>query len=227
MRGLRYLAAATAVTGLLAGSAVTASAATAQPKGGQAAAAVHLRGGATAVTTAPGIASALLKHGIVPLATWPGSQSLRFPKSGPAVRFAFPVTGGRVTLNPLGGKIHHRGGILFFNVKNGKKIEVSRFTVNLTHADLTGIVNGNPKARVPLFRLDLSHAKLTAGKHIVTARGIGLKLTSGDVQVPGDFSNAAEWDPGVLAGGAAGSGPDCGDGAPTGSCSTGSLVSSH
>jgi hypothetical protein len=178
MRGLRYLAAATAVTGLLAGSAVTASAATAQPTGAQAAAAVHLRGGATAVTTAPGIARALLKNGIVPLATWPGSQSVRFPKSGPAVRFAFPVTGGRVTLNPLGGKIRHRGGILFFNVKNGKKIEVSRFTVNLTHADLTGIVNGNPKARVPLFRLDLSHAKLAAGKHVVTARGIGLKLTS-------------------------------------------------
>ena len=45
-------------------------------------------------------------------------------------------------------------------------------------ANLTGIVNGNPKARVPLFNLDLSHAKLAAGKHIVTARGIGLKLTS-------------------------------------------------
>ena len=130
---------------------------------------MHLRGGATTVTTAPGVAPVLLKNGIVPLATWPGSQS---------VRFAFPVTGGRVTLSPLGGTIDHRGGILFINLKNGKKIEVSRFTIDLTHANLTGIVNGNPKARVPLFRLDLSHAKLAAGKHIVTARGIGLKLTS-------------------------------------------------
>jgi hypothetical protein len=179
MRGFRYLAAATAVTGLLAGSAATAaSAATAQPAGARAAAAVHLRGGATAVTTSPGIASALLKNGIVPLATPPGSQSVQFRKGGPAVRFAFPVTGGRVTLNPLGGTIRHRGGILFINLKNGKEVQVSRFTINLTRADLTGIVNGNPKARVPLFRLDLSHAKLAAGKHIVTARGIGLKLTS-------------------------------------------------
>ena len=31
---------------------------------------------------------------------------------------------------------------------------------------------------MPLFRLGLSHAKLTAGKHVVTATGIGLKLTS-------------------------------------------------
>ncbi len=60
---------------------------------------------------------------------------------------------------------------------NGKTIEVSQFTIDLSHADLTGIVNGNPKARVPLFRLGLSHAKLTAGKHIATARGIGVKLT--------------------------------------------------
>jgi len=178
MRRFRYLAAAMAITGLLAGSATAASAATSQPARAQAAAAVHLRSGATAVTTAPGVAAALLTNGLVPLATWPGSQSVQFPASGPAVRFTFPVTGGRVTLSPLGGTIDHRGGILFLNAKNGKKIKVSSFTIDLTHADLTGIVNGNPQARVPLFRLDLSHARLAAGKHIVTAGGIGLKLTA-------------------------------------------------
>ena len=178
MRRFKYLAAAMAITGLLAGSATAASAATSQPARVQAAAAVHLRSGATAVTTAPGIAAALLANGLVPLATWPGSQSVQSPASGPAVLFTFPVTGGRVTLSPLGGTIDHSGGILFLNVKNGKKIEVSSFTIDLTHADLTGIVNGNPQARVPLFGLDLSHARLAAGKHIVTASGIGLKLTA-------------------------------------------------
>ena len=178
MRRFKYLAAAVAITGLLAGSATAASAATSQPAAAQAAAAVHLRSGATAVTTAPGIAAALLTNGIVPLATWPGSQSVQSPASGPAVRFTFPVTGGRVTLSPLGGTIDHSGGILFFNVKNGKKIEVSWFIIDLTHADLTGIVNGNPQARVPLFRLDLSHAKLVAGRHVVTAGGIGVTLTA-------------------------------------------------
>ena len=103
---------------------------------------------------------------------------MQSPASGPAVRFRFPVTGGRVTLSPLGGTIDHRGGIMFLNLKNGKKIKVSSFTIDLTHADLTGIVNGNPQARVPLFRLDLSHARLAAGKHIVAAAGIGLKLTA-------------------------------------------------
>ena len=178
MRGFRYLAAATAITGLLAGSAATAaSAATAQPAGTRAAAGVHLRGGATAVTTSPGIASALLKNGIVPCDP-AGKPVGAVPQERPGCSVRVSGNRGRVTLNPLGGKIRHRGGILFLNLKNGKKIEVSRFTINLTRADLTGIVNGDPKVRVPLFRLDLSHAKLAAGKHVVTASGIGLKLTS-------------------------------------------------
>jgi hypothetical protein len=178
MRGFKYLAAVAAIAGLAGSATTAASAATSHGAGASAAAAVHLRGGATAVTTAPGIALALLKNGIVPLATSPGTESVVFPKSGPAARFTFPVTGGSVTLSPLGGKIRHAGGILFANVTNGKTIGVSQFTINLSRGNLTGIVNGNPKARVPLFNLDLSHAKLTAGKHVVTARGIVLKLTS-------------------------------------------------
>jgi hypothetical protein len=178
MRGFRYLAVVAAMAGLAGSATTAASAATSHGAGAQAAAAVHLRGGDTAVTTAPGIAPTLLKNGIVPLATEPGTESVLLPKSGPAARFTFPVTGGSVTLSPLGGKVRHAGGILFANLTNGKTIEVSRFTIDLAQADLTGIVNGNPKARVPLFRLDLSHAKLTAGKHIVTAKGIGVKLTS-------------------------------------------------
>jgi hypothetical protein len=178
MRKFRYMAAVTAIAALAGSATTAASAATSHDAGAQATAAVHLRGGTTAVTTAPGIASALLKNGIVPLASSPGTESVLFPKSGPAARFTFPVTGGSVTLSPLGGKIKHAGGILFANVTNGKNIEVSRFTIDLAQAKLTGIVNGNPKASVPLFRLDLSHAKLAAGKHIATARGIGVKLTS-------------------------------------------------
>ena len=178
MRGIRYLAAVVAITGLLTGPAVAAASATSQGAAARGAAGVHLRGGTTAVTTAPGVASALLQHGIVPRAIWPGSERVLSGKTGPGVRFAFPVTGGMVTLSPLGGNIYHAGGIVFRNTENGKTIEVSRFTIDLTHGDLTGIVNDNPAARVPLFRLGLSHAKLAVGRHLVTARGIVLTLTS-------------------------------------------------
>jgi len=177
MRGFRYLAAAAAITGLLIGPAVTAASAATSQGAEARAAGVHLRGGTTAVTTAPGVASALLQHGIVPRAIWPGSERVLYGRNGPAVRFAFPVTGGLVTLSPLGGNIDHDGGIAFRNTRNGKTIEVSQFIIDLTHGDLTGIVNGNPAARVPLFRLGLSHAQVAVGRHLVKARGIVLALT--------------------------------------------------
>ncbi len=71
MRGFKYLAVVAAIAGLAGSATTAASAATSHGAGAQATAAVHLRGGATAVTTAPGIAPALLKNGIVPLATAP------------------------------------------------------------------------------------------------------------------------------------------------------------
>jgi hypothetical protein len=183
MRRFKYLAAVTALTGLLAGSATVAyasaaSAATSQ-RASRATAAVSLTGGATTVTTAPGVAPALLSNGIVPLAIWPASQSVQPAAGGSAVRLRFPVTGGHLTLNPLAGQIGHSGGILFLNARTGREIEVSQFIIDLTHADLTGVVNGNPGARVALFNLDLSHATLVAGHHTVQAGGIVLTLTSG------------------------------------------------
>jgi hypothetical protein len=168
-RSLAVFAAVSASAGLLLASGASAASA---KSGGS----VHLRGGHTTVVTGKGIASALLSNGIAPLATSPGSQWLT-TRHGAAAHFSFPVTGGHVGLSPLAGNIKHRGGILLVNLRNGKQIEVSRFIINLKQADLTGIVNGNPKVRVPIFRLNLAHAKLRAGKHVVRASGIGLSLT--------------------------------------------------
>ena len=91
--------------------------------------------------------------------------------------FGFPVTGGKVSLSPLGGYFTHSGGILFIDLATGKKVKVSDFVISLTHGNLTGIVNGNPKARVTLFNLSLAHATLKAGKHSVRASGIVVTLT--------------------------------------------------
>jgi len=178
MRTFQRLAVALTAAGLLTVSAsAVASAAPAHPAtASQAAASVPLRGGQTAVTTAPGIAAALLGQGIVPIATLPGTEGAR-TSPGVSVRFVFPVTGGNVSLKPLSGRILHRGGILFLDVKNGKKIALSNFTINLGTRVLTGIVNGNPNARVPVFTLGLAHATLQVHKHVVAARGIVLRLT--------------------------------------------------
>jgi hypothetical protein len=172
-RRLAVLTAMTASAGLLLASAgeIASASASAKP-----AASVHLTGGDTWVTTGPGIVAALVKNGIVPLAAAPGAQWLTL-KPSPTEHFEFPVSGGKVSLSPLGGSVDHRGGIVFVNARNGKQIEVSRFTINLAKGDLTGIVNGNPKVRVPIFNLNLAHAKLKAGRHAVWASGIGLSVT--------------------------------------------------
>jgi hypothetical protein len=179
MRAFRRLAAVTAVSGLfLVPTAVAASASTSQAASPAAQARpVHLTGGTTQVTTAPGIAVALLKNGIVPVPAGRAREAVLNRHGQVAVRFGFPVTGGHVTLSPLGGTVDHRGGITFIDITSGKSITVGRFVINLRAAVLTGIVNGNPKVRVPLFRLNLSHARLRAGKHQVRAAGIVLTLT--------------------------------------------------
>jgi hypothetical protein len=171
MRVFRSLAVIAAATGLLLGPAAGIAAAGTRPAG------VHLSAGTTTVTTGPGIAVALLKNGIVPVASRPGREVVKYRHGQVAVKFAFPVTGGRVTLSPLGGFVTHSGGILFVDLNTGKQIRVSDFVISLTHANLTGIVNGNPKARVALFNLSLAHATLKAGRHVVRASGIGVSLT--------------------------------------------------
>jgi hypothetical protein len=178
MRSLKRVISASALAVLvMAGGAATAAAASAQPHA-TSTAKVRLHGGHTSVTTGKGIATALLGSGIVPLATAPGSQTLRSLASGPAAEFSFPVTGGRVSLSPLAGNIDHDGGIFFYNTKNGKDIEVSNFIISLRQADLTGIVNGNPKARVVIFWLHLAHARLSVHGHQVTASRIGVSLSA-------------------------------------------------
>jgi hypothetical protein len=174
MHKFRRLAVAAAGMGLLLAPLVGTTAASAGTHSS-----VRLKGGTTTVTTAPGIALTLIENGIVPVGVAPGTEQLKLVGGAPAAEFAFPVTGGKVRLSPLGGVIYHSGGILFADYKTGKKVEVSDFTINLSHGDLSGIVNGNPSSRVDLFTLSLAHAKLSAGKHSVTATGITVDLTAG------------------------------------------------
>ena len=134
--------------------------------------------GQTTVTTAPGIASALLGAGIVPLAVNPGQQTVLIRNGQPLARFAFPVTGGWARLHPLSGTIEHRGGILFTDLKTGKQVEVGNFTISLRQGVLTGIVNGNSKVRIAIFNLSLAHARLWVHGHIVRAANIMVTLTA-------------------------------------------------
>jgi len=171
----KRLAVAGVVTGALLGSVAgvaSASTSTARP----ACSTVRLTGGDTSLTTAPGIAAALLSHGIVPLATLPATEGASTSSGGVAVKFAFPVTGGSVNLRQLTGMIDHSGGILFIAPATGKQISVSGFVINLKAGELTAIVNGNAKERVPLLSLTKTAASALDATFGTTLFTSGLEL---------------------------------------------------
>ena len=179
MRTFKRVAVISMLAGLVIGpvaGTTSASAAPLQTRAPQSAHQVRLTGGDTSVTTAPGIAAALLEHGIVPIATLPGTQGARIG-GGVAVRFTFPVTGGWLNAAKLRGTIWHKGGILFADLPAGQQILVSDFVINVHQGVLTAEVNGNPKVRVPLLRLSLAHAIIGSGRHYVRISGIALTLT--------------------------------------------------
>jgi len=176
MRMFKRVATVSLAAGLFfgVGGAAVASAATTTPQWNQ----VWLTGGDTSVTTAPGIATALLSHGIVPLAVLPGTEGASISGGNVAVRFTFPVTGGWVNLATLHGTIYHSGGILFIAPSTGKQIEVSNFVISVHQGVLSAEVNGNPSVRVPLLNLSLAHAKVHTSRKTVQISGIVLTLTS-------------------------------------------------
>jgi hypothetical protein len=180
MRVFKRVAVIGVLAGLVIGPVALTTSASAAPGGTRAAQQAHqvrLTGGDTSVTTAPGIAAALLGHGIVPVATLPGTEGARIGSGGVVVRFTFPVTGGWLNAAKLTGTIWHKGGILFADVPAGKQILVSDFVISVHQGVLTAEVNGNPKVRVPLLRLSLAHAAIASGRHYVRITGIVVTLT--------------------------------------------------
>lgn len=130
---------------------------------------VHLFAGATTVQTAPGLVAALSGAGVGVAAIPPGSLYVYSGAGGPVGSFRFPVTGGTLSLSPLGGTIDHRGGIRFTNQATGASLEVGDFEIVLSATpEITGEVNGNPAVRVPVFDLNLTSA------HVVPLWGFGL-----------------------------------------------------
>jgi hypothetical protein len=131
--------------------------------------AVNLKAaGETKLVPSAAALSALSTAGVTPSAVGPATLG--------AGGFSFPVTGGRLSLDPFGGKIRHSGGI--------------RLTKHSTSADLTDFVIGidgtpdltaqTPAGRASIATLDLSSAKLKVepGKRSIGATGIKVKLTA-------------------------------------------------
>lgn len=138
---------------------------------------VRLDGVSTSLTTDTATTGVLVSHGIIPLPVGP-ARVKPVVSDGLALRYRFPITGGRVDATSLAGYINHSGGLRFLNLANGKTLTLTKFKIRISaHPGLSAIVNGNPDVRVRILNLDLSKASID--KHVprVTVSNVKATLT--------------------------------------------------
>lgn len=163
MRITRTVATLAASTLLVGGLAVAAAPAA------SAESAVIPATGITSVTTAKGLAPALISKGIVPYGL--GSTTTQFLYSysnGLQVRYGFPVTGvtlddGGSAANPADVNILHSGGLAFANVLKGTRVTTRNYTIDISAGVITADVtaNGASVGRIPVYKIDLSAASVS------------------------------------------------------------------
>jgi hypothetical protein len=88
--------------------------------------------------------------------------------------FAFPIVGGKVDKDPLGGKIVHSGGLSFS--ADSEKVVVKRFVIELERGVLTAKVAGTGQ-RIDLLRLGAPEG-VKVGSERIVLKGVDAKLTA-------------------------------------------------
>jgi hypothetical protein len=130
---------------------------------------IALSGGKTWLKLDKGTAAALSDAGVKVEAT--GAAV------GPSAKrpaFAFPIVGGKVDKDPLGGRIVHSGGLSFS--ADSKSVMVRRFVIDLDRGVLTAEVAGAGQ-RIALLRLGAPEGA-KVGSEMIVLRGVDAKLTA-------------------------------------------------
>jgi hypothetical protein len=152
---------------------------------------IALSGGKTWLKIDKGTAAALSDAGVKGEAT--GAAI------GPLAKhpyFAFPIVGGKVDKDPLGGRIVHSGGLSFS--ANSESVVVKRFVIDLDRGVLTAKVAGTGQ-RIALLKLGAPEgAKVGAGR--IVLRGVDAKLTAQAAKALNEALNTDLFEGGLLIG---------------------------
>jgi hypothetical protein len=131
---------------------------------------VTLNGGKTWLKIDKDTAAALSDAGVKVEATGAAVG----PSAKRPYTFAFPIVGGKVDKDPLGGRIVHSGGLSFS--ADSKSVVVRRFVIDVDRAVLTAKVAGTGQ-RIALLRLGAPEGVKVGAERIVL-RGVDAKLTA-------------------------------------------------
>jgi hypothetical protein len=118
---------------------------------------------------------------------------------GPSAKrsyFAFPIVGGKVDKDPLGGRIVHSGGLSFS--ADSESVVVRRFVIELDRGVLTAKVAGTGQ-RIAMLKLGAPEgAKVGAGR--IVLRGVHAKLTAQAAKALNEALNTDLFEGGLLIG---------------------------
>jgi hypothetical protein len=126
-------------------------------------------GGKTLLKLDGGTAAALSDAGVEVEAT-----GKAVGPTGKAV-FRFPIVGGKVDKDPLGGQIVHSGGLAFS--AGSERVEVRRFVIDLDRGVLTAEVAGAGQ-RIALLRLGAPEGGTRVGSEVLVLRDVDARLTA-------------------------------------------------
>jgi hypothetical protein len=131
---------------------------------------VALNGGKTWLKIDKGTAAALSDADVKVEAT----GAAEGPTAKRPYTFAFPIVGGKVDKDPLGGRIVHSGGLSFS--ADSESVVVKRFVIDLDRGVLTAKVAGTGQ-RIALLKLGAPEGAKVGAERIVL-RGVDAKLTA-------------------------------------------------
>lgn len=158
-RGLRLVGSAVVIAALGLTGLVAAPAASAHPTHRSAQSASL---GTTTVTTVDGIATTLLKAGILPLPVLPSTRFGVSVRNGLTVSYGFPIVSSTADLAAGTGDILHSGGIRFVSRK--ASLEIGRFDIDLAAGKVFATEVNGQSARIAVLDLDLSGLSVGTGR---------------------------------------------------------------
>jgi hypothetical protein len=133
------------------------------------AATTQVNGGKTLLKLDPDTAAALSDAGVKVEATGKAT--------GPTANgvFRFPIVGGKVDKDPLGGQIVHSGGLAFS--AGSERVVVQRFVIDLDRSVLTAEVAGTNQ-RIALLDLGAPKGGVKVSSERLVLKDINAKLTA-------------------------------------------------
>lgn len=155
-RGLRVITGALVIGALAATGLVAAPAASAHPSYRSTSL------GTTTVTTVDGIATTLIRAGVLPLPVLPRTGFGVSLRGGLTVSYGFPIVSNTADLGAGTGDILHAGGVRF--VSHRASLEIGRFDIDLAAGKVFATEVNFAPARIAVLDLDLSGLSVGTGR---------------------------------------------------------------